>query len=81
MLFKKKFSPDLIDLVEYEKDLLYYLEHEIPLRPPRFIHTLMYGTWTDSELQSMRDNREKAKNIYDRLKKRQIVEKNTVKDG
>lgn len=69
MLFKKRFSPDLIDLVKYEKDLLYQQKHNIELRPPPSIPGLLMVTWSDSEMQAMRDNREKAEEIYNALRR------------
>jgi len=68
MLFRKKFKPDLIDLVQYEKDLLYYKSKGIPLKPVACIPGLMFGKWSGSEMQAMRDNREKAQEIYTRIK-------------
>lgn len=72
-LFKReKFAPSLIDLVQYEKDLLYAKKHGETLRPFPSIPGLhpmgRKDTWTDSEMQAMRDNRDKAKNIYDEIK-------------
>ena len=67
MFFRKKFSPSLIDLVKYEKDLLYYRAHNIPLRPVANIPGLSCGTWSESEMQAMRDNRKAAQQIYDRI--------------
>ena len=67
MCFRKKFSPSLIDLVQYEKDLLYSRERGVPLRPVASIPGLTWGTWSKSELQAMRDNREAAQRIYDRI--------------
>lgn len=68
MLFRKRFAPELIDLVEYEKDLLYQREHGIALRPYAIIPALMFRTWSASEMQAMRDNREQAHLIYERIK-------------
>lgn len=65
MLFKKKFQPDLIDLVKYEKDLLYQKKHRIELRPVAPVPHVFGGGWSDSEMQAMRDNREKAQALYD----------------
>lgn len=65
-LFRKRFSPNLIDLVQYEKNLLYWREHNTPLQPPPAIPGLL-GRWTDSEMQAMRDNRQAAQEIYDRI--------------
>ena len=66
---KEKFEPNLIDLVEYEKDLLYAKEHRERPYPARKIPH--YGpnmrSWTESELQCMRDNRSAAKEIKKRV--------------
>jgi hypothetical protein len=62
---KPKFSPNLIDLVEYEKTLLYAREHNkspIPVMP-----WPSRDDWTMTELQYMRDNREKAKAIKEKV--------------
>jgi hypothetical protein len=71
---KPKFSPDLIDLVAYEKELLYAREHDrkpIPIKPwPRrtlVISPSNHSDWTEAELQYMRDNREQAKTIKERI--------------
>lgn len=65
---REKFAPDLIDLVQYEKDLLYYKKHNITLMPPPGIGGLVWGEWTDSEMQAMRDNRKEAQKIYSEVK-------------
>ena len=66
-LFDKGFSPDLIDLVKYEKDLLYQARHDITLMPPPTIPSKRTG-WTDSEMQAMRDNRSRAEQLYQQIK-------------
>lgn len=75
-LFKPKFSPSLIDLVQYEKDLLYAVEHHdgeaytLLLRPVPSIPGLVVGSWSESEMQAMRDNRKQAQEIYERIASR-----------
>lgn len=64
---REKFAPQLIDLVQHEKDLLYSRErgdqNAAPLQPiPN-----LYPEWTSSELQAMRDNRRQAQKITDRI--------------
>lgn len=66
-LFRKRFNPALLDLVKYEKDLLYQREHKIALRPPPSIPSLLTGNWSDAEMQAMRDNRNEAQSIYRRI--------------
>jgi hypothetical protein len=61
---KPRFQPSLIDLVEYEKTLLYAREHGHKLVP---VMPIPAGKWTDSEMQYMRDNRDKAKEILERI--------------
>ena len=73
MWFKKKFQPDLIDLVEYEKELLYQKKHHITLRPPSMIPHLVAGSWSPSEMQAMRDNREKAQILCSEINRLQIL--------
>ena len=68
MFYKPRFAPSLIDLIAYEKDLLYEREHGIPLRPCPTIPGLIWGQWSDSEMQAMRDNREQARLIYERIR-------------
>lgn len=70
-LFREKFSPNLIDLVKYEKDLLYQARHGITLMPPPTIPRRITGWgegWSDSEMQAMRDNRSMAEQLYQRIK-------------
>lgn len=63
---KSKFEPDLIDLVKYEKSLLYareYGKRPVPVKPiPNTSRE-----WSDSEMQLMRDNRAKAIDLKHRL--------------
>ncbi len=73
MWFKKKFQPDLIDLVEYQKELLYQKKHYITLRPPAMIPNLIGGVWSASEMQAMRDNREKAQVLCSEISRLRIV--------
>lgn len=59
------FAPNLIDLVKYEKNLLYDREHgkkSVPIRP-----WPSNRKWSESELQHMRDNRAAAQAIKDRI--------------
>jgi len=69
MCFKKKerFEPDLIDLAEYEGRLLYQKKHGITLMPPHTIGWRRFDKWTESELQAMRDNRERAQALYESI--------------
>ena len=62
---RKRYDPDIIDLVQYEKDLLYQREHGIGCRPPATIYGRSDG-WTPAEMEAMRDNREKARRLYDK---------------
>ena len=77
-LFKPKFSPSLIDLEQYEKDLLFAVEHHagethrLLLRPVPSIPGLVVGSWSDSEIQAMRNNRKQAQEIYDRIATRAL---------
>ena len=65
---RKRHKPDIIDLVQYEKNQLYRIEHRTaPVRPPK---TILPGDWTDAEMDAMWDNREKARNIYERLQRK-----------
>lgn len=64
-LFRKKFNPALIDLIAYEKDLLYQREHGIDLRP---VPALPGGDFTDGEYQAMRDNYAAANIIYNEIR-------------
>ena len=64
---RKKYDPDIIDLVRYEKDLLYQREHGIACRPPPKPLGNDYRIWSIAEKEAMRDNREKAQIIYDRI--------------
>ena len=81
-LFKPRFNPILIDLEQYEKDLLYAIEHGVGktywllLKPAPSTPGLVCGSWSKSEIQAMKDNIEKAQEIYERLSKR-IVHKNS----
>lgn len=62
---RPRFKPDLIDLEQYEKNLLYAREHN--KKPPPVKPWPSRSDWTDSELQYMKDNREKAKAIRKRI--------------
>ena len=67
-IFKKKepFEPNLIDLVEYEKSLLYSREHgKRPVPVPPIPNA--GRKWTESEMQIMRDNRVQAKKLKERI--------------
>lgn len=61
-------SPDLIDLEQYEKNLLYCVECDKPLIPVQPIPNP--SKWGESELQMMRENRYKAGEIYRKYKER-----------
>ncbi|NGX46500.1 MAG: hypothetical protein K940chlam2_01692 [Chlamydiae bacterium] len=71
-LFREKFAPSLINLHEYEKNLLYDVEHWRegsilrPVAPPPG----RPGGWTESEDQAMDDNRAGAKKIYEKYEER-----------
>lgn len=67
-LFREPFSPDLINLVRYEKDLLYYKRHGQILMPPPTRGYAMGKVWTESEEQAMDDNYKAAKEIYEAIK-------------
>jgi hypothetical protein len=71
-LFRPKFAPSLIDLVQYEKDLLYYRRKRISLPPPPMIPGLLFGSWSNDELQAMRDNRKEAEKIYNEISRMNI---------
>lgn len=61
---RQTYAPNLIDLVKYEKELLYAREHAtkpVPIRP------WPSRKWSESELQHMRDNRAAAQTIKDRI--------------
>jgi hypothetical protein len=66
ILSPQMFSPHLIDLVQYEKNLLYAREHGKPPVPVQPIPKTS-RQWTASEMQAMRDNREKANDILKRI--------------
>lgn len=69
----RDFAPSLIDLVKYEKELLYSKRHGQTLMPPPSVPGLSSmgrkTRWTDSEMQAMRDNRVEAKRIYNEIVK------------
>ena len=64
--WKKRYNPSIIDIVQYEKDLLYQREHGIRPRPPRV--PTSGADWSTAELEAMRDNRQKAQSIYDKYR-------------
>lgn len=67
---RERFEPQLIDLVDYEKDCLYAQAHGLSLPPvPTTLDRI--GGWSASEIQAMRDNRQAARDIYDRLSQHQ----------
>ena len=68
-IFRKRYDPKIIDLVQYEKDCLYSREQGIPPRPPHSI-TSREPDWSIAELEAMRDNREKVRAIYDKYRAR-----------
>ncbi|MDX9954411.1 MAG: hypothetical protein RBT75_09960 [Anaerolineae bacterium] len=69
---RERFEPHLIDLVDYEKDCLYAQAHGLTL-PPVPTETDRIGGWSASEIQAMRDNRQAARAIYDRISLHQLV--------
>ena len=68
---EEPFAPDLIDLVEYEKELLYQKSRGVPLRPPPNV-TKFRGGWTVAELQAIADNRSEANAIRERIEASEI---------
>jgi len=62
------YSPDLIDLQRYEEQLLYEKRHGLTLRPPYSIPESEIQ-WTPAEIQAMRDNRTRAWDVYETIKK------------
>ena len=70
-IFGKRYDPHIIDLVEYEKHLLYQREYKLELCPPISIAFKGWEIdWSTAEMEAMRDNREKARAIYDKYRER-----------
>lgn len=72
-LIKEKFEPSLINLSEYEKNLLLQVEYWKKgrvLEPVAAPPGLYFGKWTEAEDQAMDDNRAAAKEIYEKYKER-----------
>ena len=68
MFGKKKFKPDLIDLQEYEYQLLVSKDRGGTLRPVTSIPGLIIQRdWTCEEEQAMKKNRRLAQEIYDNV--------------
>ncbi len=67
MFGKKKFKPDLIDLQEYEYQLLVSKDRGGTLRPVTSIPGLAQREWTCEEEKAMKKNRRLAQEIYDRV--------------
>ena len=67
-IFKRKPDPDLIDLVQYDKELQRCISRNIPLMPvvPQTSRQLGY---TKEEEGMMDDNRATARIIYDHYRK------------
>ena len=65
---RERFDPQLIDLEEYECELLRDHLNGTALRPPPMI-LRRTGGWTDMELGAMRENRRQALEIYERIRK------------
>ena len=65
---KERFAPSLIDLIKYEKDLLYQREHNIPRMPPPMAAEIR-SDWTDSERQAIYDNRDRAQALYEKYRR------------
>ena len=69
-IFRKCYDPQLIDLVQYEKDVLYEREHwgAEHIMPPGTGGSLWEENWSIAELEAMRENMEKARAIYDKYR-------------
>lgn len=67
---REPFSPDLIDLVEYEKECLYARAHGREPFPPRslFLLSRRPKKRTPAEIQAMRDSSAAAREIWNRYK-------------
>jgi hypothetical protein len=68
---KERSYPHLIDLDEYEAELLHDRASGIVLRPVAPVPMALGHPWTERELKAMRRNRDKAAAIYERVKKGQ----------
>ena len=63
-LFGTPYNPDIMDLRQYEAELLYQKRHGITLMPPRTTPGLIGREWTIAESEAMRANRDEAEAIY-----------------
>jgi hypothetical protein len=72
-MIRERFNPQLIDLVDYEKDCLYAQAHGLSLPPVLPTMIYRFGGWSAGEIQAMRDNRQAAQAIYDRISQHQLV--------
>lgn len=65
-------KPSLIDLQEYEAELLDASDTPTTLRPPPAIPHLVMGEWTADDMHAMRQNRRLAQEIYERVSRRVV---------
>ena len=70
MFFKKRFSPDLVNLEEYRYTLLTCLDNGGELRPFPTIPGLVELSWSCEEMEAMRINRRLAQDIFEEMKAR-----------
>ena len=62
---RKRFEPDLIHLLDYERWLLYQREHGLPPIPVQPIPNV--GRWSKAEVAAMEYNRIAAREVLDRI--------------
>ena len=65
---RKRYKPDLIDLDKYWKEIKTQRAEGRTIRPPHTIPGLINGSWTDKEMGAMRENRRKARELYNKVK-------------
>lgn len=73
-----KYTPDMVDLIQFEKNLLYYREHDMKPSgvPPIPNLSRPYGNqWTEAEMQAMLKNRMQAHAILRRVFPSDVTEK------
>lgn len=63
---RENFEPSLVDLIKYEKNLLYQREHGKPPVPVQPIPNVGKG-WSEAERQAMEDNRKEAERVLRRI--------------